>query len=160
MMFARIDDLTAQVEIIVFAKALDAVKDHLNNDAIVTVRGRVDHKDGEIKLVAQEVTPFEPTEEELAAAVGSPFAADPIRVVIDADTAEHPSVAAFVREIQGVVGLHKGPLPLEIVVRHGEDEVALECSDEHRVSRSHALVAELEGIDGVEVSSGVVASAA
>lgn len=158
MMFARIDDLTAQVEIIVFAKALDAVADHLHNDAIVTVRGRIDHKDGEVKLVAQEVQPFEPTEEELAAAAGSPFANEPIRVVIDADTAEHPSVAAFVSEISGVVDLHKGSLPLEIVVRKGEDEIALECGDRHKVKRSSALVAELEEIEGVRVDESPAAA--
>jgi DNA polymerase-3 subunit alpha len=160
MMFARIDDLTAQVEIIVFAKALDAVKEHLHNDAIVTVRGRIDHKDGEVKLVAQEVAPFEPTEEELAASAGSPFANDPIRLVINADTAEHPSVAAFVRDIHGVVDMHKGPLPLEIVVRKGDDEIALECGDAFNVSRSSALVAELEGIEGVQVDGGVPAGRA
>ena len=152
MMFARIDDLTAQVEIIVFAKALEAVKEHLHNDAIVTVRGRIDHKDGDVKVVAQEVQPFEPTEAELAAQSGSPFSSDPIRVVIDADTADHPSVASFVRDISGVVDLHKGPLPLEIVVKRGDDEIALECSDDHKVSRSNALVAELEEIEGVSVS--------
>lgn len=151
MMFARIDDLTAQVEIIVFAKALEAVREHLHNDAIVTVRGRIDHKEGEVKLVAQEVAPFEPTEEELAAAAGGAFSSEPIRVVIDADTAEHPSVASFVREISGVVDMHKGPLPLEIVVRQGDDEVALECSEAHKVSRSSALTAELEEIEGVSV---------
>ncbi len=152
MMFARIDDLTAQVEIIVFAKALEAVREHLHNDAIVTVRGRIDHKDGEVKLVAQEVTPFEPTDEELAASAGSPFSSEPVRVVIDADTAEHPSVASFVQEISGVVDLHRGPLPLEIVIRNGDDEVALECGDKHKVTRSSALVAELEEIEGVQVA--------
>jgi DNA polymerase-3 subunit alpha len=159
MMFARIDDLTAQVEIIVFAKALEGIQDNLHNDAIVTVRGRIDHKDGEVKLVAQEVTPFEPTEEELAAHAGSPFGGEPIRVVIDANTAEHPSVASLVRELQGVVDMHKGPLPLEIVVRKGDDEISLECGDAHKVSRSSALVAELEEIEGVQVS-GVVPAAA
>jgi DNA polymerase-3 subunit alpha len=152
MMFAKIDDLTAQVEIIVFAKALDAVREHLHNDAIVTVRGRIDHKDGEVKLIAQEVQPFEPTEEELAQYAGGTFDEDPLRVVIDADTAEHPSIASFVREIQGVVDLHRGPLPLEIVVRKGDQEVALECGDAHTVKRSSALVAELEDIDGVRVA--------
>ncbi|MGH2960150.1 MAG: hypothetical protein ACRDKE_11145, partial [Solirubrobacterales bacterium] len=105
-----------------------------------------------VKLVAQEVTPFEPTEEELAASAGSPFANEPIRVVIDADTAEHPSIAAFVRDIQGVVGMHKGPLPLEIVVRNGDEEVSLECGDMYKVSKSSAFIAELEEIDGVQVA--------
>jgi DNA polymerase-3 subunit alpha len=153
MMFATLDDLTAQVEIIIFAKTLEAVQDSLANDAVVTVRGRVDHKDaGQTKLVVQEAEPFEPTDEELAAGKTGSFNGDPIRLVINADTAEHPSVEALVKELQGVVGLHKGPLPLEIVVKTGEKEVALECGDGHRVSRSTALVAELEEITGVAVS--------
>ena len=152
MMFAKLDDLTGQVEIIVFAKALEANREHLVNDAVVTVRGKFERKDGELKIVAQEIEKFEPTEEELAASAGSPFAAEPLRVVIDADTAEHPSVEAFIRDIQNVTAGHKGPLPLEIVVRQGEEEVSLECGDDHRVSRSTALVAELEEIRGVAVS--------
>jgi DNA polymerase-3 subunit alpha len=152
MMFAKIDDLTAQVEIIVFAKALEAVREHLHNDAIVTVRGRIDHKDGEVKLVAQEVEPFEPTDEELAAAAGSSFSNDPIRVEIDVDTAEHPSIAELVRNLRGVADLHKGPLPLELIVKRGDEEIALECGDGHGVARSSALVAELEEIEGVRVA--------
>ncbi|MGH2905263.1 MAG: DNA polymerase III subunit alpha [Solirubrobacterales bacterium] len=157
MMFATLDDLTAQVEIIIFAKTLEAVKDSLANDAVVTVRGRVDHKEpGQTKLVVQEAEPFEPTEEELAVGNTGSFNGDPIRLVIDADTAEHPSVEALVRELEGVVRLHKGPLPLEIVVKKGEQAVALECGDGHRVARSNALVAELEEIAGVAVPGAVV----
>lgn len=152
MMFAKLDDLTAQVELIVFAKTLESVEEHMGNDAVVTVRGRIDHKgQGETKLIAQEVEPFEPSEEELAEAAGGAFSADPIRLTINADTAEHPTVESFVREIQGVVDVHKGSLPLEIVVRHGEAETALECGDDHRVSRTTALVAELQEIAGIDV---------
>ena len=82
-----------------------------------------------------------------------------IRVVIDADTADHPSVASFVREIQGVVDGHKGPLPLEIVVKKGEEEISLECGDMYRVSRSNALVAELEELGGIEVTSAAAKAA-
>jgi DNA polymerase-3 subunit alpha len=153
MMFATLDDLTGQVEILLFAKTLEAVGEHIANDAVVIVKGRIDHKDAsETKLVVQEAEVFEPTEQELAAAATGAFSAEPIRVVIDANTAEHPSVEALVRELQGVVGLHKGPLPLEIVVKNGENEIALECGDGHRVSRSTALVAELEGITGVAIA--------
>ena len=53
-------------------------------DRRVIVRGRVDHKDrGETKLVVQEVEPFEPTPEEIAAAGAAaelaPAAAPPRR---------------------------------------------------------------------------------
>jgi DNA polymerase-3 subunit alpha len=50
MMFATLDDLEGRVEMIVFAKALEANGDVIDTDAVVLVRGRVDHKDrGETK---------------------------------------------------------------------------------------------------------------
>ncbi|MBI4898578.1 MAG: DNA polymerase III subunit alpha [Actinobacteria bacterium] len=160
MMFATLDDLTGQVEILIFATALEAVQEHIANDAVITVRGRVDHKEAnETKLVVQEAEPFEPTDEEIAAAVGGVFGGgEPIRVVIDADTAEHPSVEALVRELHGVVSLHKGSAPLEIVVRTGDAETALECGEGHRVTRSAGLLAEIEGISGLEVEAAATTS--
>ena len=67
MMFATLDDLEGQVELLVFNSAYAANADKVDVDKIVIVRGRVDHKEeGETKLVAQEVEAFEPTAEEVA----------------------------------------------------------------------------------------------
>ena len=66
MMFATLDDLEGQVELLVFNSAYAANADKVDVDKIVIVRGRVDHKEeGETKLVAQEVEAFEPTAEEV-----------------------------------------------------------------------------------------------
>ena len=62
MMFATLDDLEGQVEMLVFNSAYAANADKVDVDKVVIVRGRVDHKEaGETKLVAQEVEAFEPT---------------------------------------------------------------------------------------------------
>src|SRR5438045_2915996 len=67
MMFATLDDLEGQVELLVFNSAYAQNAEKVDTDRIVIVRGRVDHKEqGETKLVAQEVEPFEPTPEEMA----------------------------------------------------------------------------------------------
>src|SRR5262249_50328320 len=66
MMFATLDDLEGQVEMLVFNSAYEKNQGLVQNDAVVLVRGRVDHKErGETKLVAQEVTVFEPDNEEI-----------------------------------------------------------------------------------------------
>jgi DNA polymerase-3 subunit alpha len=66
MLFATLDDLEAQVEILVFSKAYTANADKIDTDAVVIVRGRIDHKEqGETKVVVQECEPFEPTPEEV-----------------------------------------------------------------------------------------------
>ena len=60
MAFARLDDGMTQVEVVVFGKVYGACREHLLEDAIVIVKGRVDRRDeGETKLRAIEIAPFE-----------------------------------------------------------------------------------------------------
>src|SRR5215210_5838870 len=66
MMFATLDDLEGQVEMLVFNSSYASNADKVDVDKIVIVKGRVDHKEeGETKLVAQEVEVFEPSDEEV-----------------------------------------------------------------------------------------------
>jgi DNA polymerase-3 subunit alpha len=66
MMFATLDDLDGAVEIVVFEKALDAVEKLLEADAIVLVRGRVDHKEaGKSCVIVQDAERFDPSEKEI-----------------------------------------------------------------------------------------------
>ncbi len=66
MMFATLDDLEAQVEILIFNSAYGSNEAKLDTDKVVIVRGRVDHKEkGETKLVVQDVELFEPSAEEV-----------------------------------------------------------------------------------------------
>jgi DNA polymerase-3 subunit alpha len=69
MMFATLDDLDGSVEIVVFEKAMPAVEDLLGADAIVLVRGRVDHKEaGKSCIIVQDAERFDPSESEIAKA--------------------------------------------------------------------------------------------
>ncbi|HEX9968076.1 MAG TPA: DNA polymerase III subunit alpha, partial [Solirubrobacterales bacterium] len=55
MMFATLDDVEGQVEMLVFKADQSESAEVIQPDAIVLVRGRLDHKDrGETKLVVQE----------------------------------------------------------------------------------------------------------
>ena len=66
MMFATLDDIDGAVELVVFEKALAAAEGVIAADAIVLVRGRVDHKEaGKVCMIVQDVDPFEPTEKEI-----------------------------------------------------------------------------------------------
>jgi len=63
MVFMRLDDLTGSTEIVIFNSVLAAARELLASDAIIVVRGRVDHKEGETKMIAMEVTAFEASPE-------------------------------------------------------------------------------------------------
>jgi DNA polymerase III subunit alpha len=59
MVFMRLDDVTGGAEIVVFNSTYAAAADLCVPDRILIVRGRVDHKEGETKLLASDVKPFE-----------------------------------------------------------------------------------------------------
>lgn len=54
MIFAKIEDLQANAEILVFPKMLEKVGDIIANDKIVAVDGFVSFKDGALKILAEE----------------------------------------------------------------------------------------------------------
>ncbi len=66
MLFATLDDLEGQVEILVFNTAYDDNVDRLALDKVVIVRARIDKPSSdETKLVVQKVEAFEPTQQEV-----------------------------------------------------------------------------------------------
>src|SRR5215213_3188149 len=143
MMFATLDDLEGQVELLVFNSAYAANADKVDVDKIVIVRGRVDHKEaGETKLVAQEVEPFEPSEEEVVrAAEAAP--AEPVArrltIQVSPDVPE-----TFLEDLREVVSHHRGEHELLLTV--GERQLLL--GPDFRVSADGACRAELAGLTG------------
>jgi DNA polymerase III subunit alpha len=64
MVFMRLDDLSGSLETVVFNSVYAAARELLVPDRVLVLKGRVDHKqEGETKLIAIEVVPFEATAE-------------------------------------------------------------------------------------------------
>src|SRR4051812_24341623 len=60
MVFMRLDDVTGGAEVVVFNSVYAQSRELCTMDRILIVKGRVDHKqEGETKLLAMEVAPFE-----------------------------------------------------------------------------------------------------
>ena len=59
MVFLRLDDLTGSAEAVVFNSVYAASRELCEADRVLVLKGRVDHKEGESKLIAIEVTEFE-----------------------------------------------------------------------------------------------------
>jgi len=143
MMFATLDDLEGQVELLVFNSAYAANADKVDVDKIVIVRGRVDHKEeGETKLVAQEVEAFEPSPEEvLRAAEAAPAEAVVQRLTIHVSAGVSEG---FLEDLKEVVSHHRGDHELLLAV--GERRLLL--GSDWRVSADGACRAELAGLTG------------
>ena len=59
MVFLRLDDLSGSLETVVFNSVYTSARELLAADRVLVVKGRVDHKEGETKLIALEIVPFE-----------------------------------------------------------------------------------------------------
>jgi DNA polymerase-3 subunit alpha len=55
MLFMKLEDLTGKAEVVVFPNLLEAKPECLQENKIIFVAGRVDNRNGEIKIVADDV---------------------------------------------------------------------------------------------------------
>jgi DNA polymerase-3 subunit alpha len=144
MAFATLDDVEGQVEMLVMGKAYEASVEFLAADAIVVVRGRLDHKGrGETKLVAQEVELFEPTEDEVAKARAARDTG-PLRLSIDA-AAFGPTL---IEELKGILENFPGESEVLLVMKTRDGVRELRFGRDYRVRRSAGLDAELDALLG------------
>ena len=151
MMFATLDDLEGEVEIIVFGKSLEEYGGALGVDELVLVRGRVDHKDkGKTCLVVQSVERFDPTPEEVEAATQAAARAalppEPLLLRLDAAGSSIP--AAILDELKHVLGNHAGELDVVLDIRTSTGERRLRFGEGYRVAPTPGLRAELEHVLG------------
>ena len=142
MMFATLDDLEGQVEMLVFNSAYASNEAKIDMGKVLLVRGRVDHPErGATKLIAQEVEVFEPTDEEVEQARKQADVAPlPRRIVLQVDGGAD---AAFLEDLKHVVCGARGDYELWLKV--GARTLVL--GEEFRVSPNcrHEL-AELAGV--------------
>jgi DNA polymerase-3 subunit alpha len=142
MMFATLDDVEGQVEMLVFKADEAESANVIQPDAIVLVRGRIDHKDrGETKLVVQEAQRFEPDSAEIEKATKlAPAAtpAGPFEVPIDIAQLSDE----LCEELKAVLEHHKGDAEVFLVV----GEKRLKVGEKYRVKPSGMLRTELDHV--------------
>jgi DNA polymerase-3 subunit alpha len=144
MSFATLDDIEGQLEMLVMGKAYEASRDFLAADAIVVVRGRLDHKGGgETKLVAQEVELFQPTEDEVAKARAARDTG-PLKLNIDSTAFG----ASLVEELKGILEHFPGESEVLLVMKTRQGIRELQFGREYRVRRSAGLDAEIDALLG------------
>jgi DNA polymerase III subunit alpha len=144
MMFATLDDVEGQVELLVFKADQAESAAVITPDAIVVVRGRLDHKDrGETKLVVQEAERFEPDAAEIAAAPAiSSVHSGPFEVPLETGMVSQ----GLLDELKSVLEHHKGDTDVHFVVSNAGETTLLQCGEGYRVRPSGRLRSELDHV--------------
>jgi len=146
MMFATLDDVEGQVEMLIFKADEAESAAVVAPDAVVVVRGRIDHKErGETKLVVQEAERFEPDRAEIekaSAAAGRPE--EPLTLRINAADFR----PTLVEELKTVFEHFQGETEVLLEMQTREGLRRLRFGTEYRVKASSGLRAELDAVLG------------
>jgi len=134
---ATLEDLTGSVEVVFWPAVFRAAHEALVEDAVLVVTGRVESRDEAVKLVANRVT-----EPDLSEVRGTP-----VEVRFDLDQCTPDAL----RRLRGVLGNHRGHVPVHLRVRAGEGDRRWRLGDELRVTRRPGLLGELKSAFGPDV---------
>jgi DNA polymerase-3 subunit alpha len=133
MVFMRLDDVSGSVETIVFNSVYGAARDLLEADRILVVKGRIDHKEGETKLIAMEVAPFEATPER-----------SEVRLKLDARKAP----AGTIQELAALLREYPGEAPVVAAIETSGGPLTLAFGPDYRVHPEPDLFAEVKSLLG------------
>jgi DNA polymerase III subunit alpha len=133
MVFLRLDDVVGSAEVVVFNSVYAASRELLVPDAVLVVKARVDHKEGESKLIALEVTAFEATPERRE-----------VRLKLDARRAR----AGIIRELAAVVRDFPGEAPVVVDLETSEGPRTLQFGSDYRVKPEPDFFAEVKALLG------------
>jgi DNA polymerase III subunit alpha len=133
MVFMRLDDVLGSAEVVVFNSVYAAARELLVTDSVLVVKARVDHKEGESKLIALEVSSFEATPERRE-----------VRLRLDARIAP----AGIIRELAAVVRDFPGEAPVLVDLVTSEGERLFRFGSDYRVRPAPDFFAEVKALLG------------
>jgi DNA polymerase-3 subunit alpha len=130
-----LEDLGAAVEVMVFPRVMTDFGHVLDNDAIICVRGRIDLRDDEPKLIAGELTAPElaVTDEDA-----------PVRIQVRIAALSDAKVVA----LKELLMRHPGSCPVFSHLVGPDKTTVIKLGDEFRVEPRTALYAELRELFG------------
>jgi DNA polymerase-3 subunit alpha len=134
MVFLRLDDLSGSVETVVFNSVYASSRELLEVDRVLVVKGRVDHKqEGETKLIALEVGPFEATPER-----------SEVRLRVDARRAP----AGLIRELADLTRRYPGDLAVVVALETSVGRQTYAFGPDFRVRAEPSFYAEVKALLG------------
>ncbi|MGA9761019.1 MAG: DNA polymerase III subunit alpha [Gaiellaceae bacterium] len=139
MAFMRLDDVSGGAEVVVFNSVYAQTRELCSSDQVLIVKGRIDHKEGESKLLAMELKAFESVPEKRE-----------VRLRVDARKAP----AGIVSELAALVRDFPGDSPVLLDVETSDGARQLRLGPAYKVKPSGDFFAEAKALLG---EAGVVA---
>ncbi len=148
MVFATLEDLSGSVELVIFADTLDESGGAVEQDAVVLVKGKVDHKDASRTcVVASSVERFEPSDDEIARAeeqAARVVVPEVLALRLDAGAVQ----ADLFEDLKEVLATFPGESVVVVELSSAAGSRRVRLGADFRVQRSAGLYAELAQLLG------------
>lgn len=132
MVYFSVEDLQGSVEAVAFPKTVAEHGPMIREDAIVVMRGRIDHRGDDVKFIVHTISEPEMTEDLT------------VRVRVSASRLS----TSVVENLKSVLSNHPGSAPVFIHMTSDGGEKVLRVGAEHNVEPRSALFAELRELLG------------
>jgi DNA polymerase-3 subunit alpha len=132
MVFFQLEDLEGSVEVVAFPKTVNEYGPLIQEDSILVVRGRLDHRGDDVKVIARELQELDVRD------------VSTLRLTVPAAKLS----ADLVTRLKSVLVNHPGPASVILEMANGDRRKVLKLSDEFRVELRSALYAELRELLG------------
>ncbi len=132
-MFFELEDLEGSVEVVCFPRTVAEYGPLVQEDAIVMVSARLDHRGEDIKVIAREVS-------EVAVRQGGSL--------VTLEVPANRLSADVVQKLKKVLSNHPGQVPVHLHMTGSKGHKVLKIDDEFRVEPRSALYAELRELLG------------
>jgi DNA polymerase-3 subunit alpha len=133
MVFLRLEDVTGSVETVVFNSTYERARELCTTDRILIVKGRIDRKEGETKLVAMEISAFEAVAEKRE-----------VWLKIDATKAE----AGTIRELAALIKDFPGESPVYADLTTSQGKKVYAFGPQYKVKPAPDFYAEVKMLLG------------
>ncbi|HEY5684450.1 MAG TPA: DNA polymerase III subunit alpha [Acidimicrobiia bacterium] len=132
MVFFQLEDLEGSVEVVCFPKTVAEHGPRINEDAIVVVSGRLDHRGDDVKIIARELSELQVRN------------TTTLRLRVPAERLS----SDLIDRLKSVFSNHPGTSAVLLHMVHGDRNKVVKLSDDFRVELRSALYAELRELLG------------
>jgi DNA polymerase-3 subunit alpha len=129
-----VEDLTGEIQVMVFPKVYEAVAAYCHTDAILLVKGRLDTGEDSPRLMAMEISA-----PDLSVDRNTPFVVSVAAGQCTPDTVER---------LKSVLGAHPGPTEVHLKMSAGSRTTVLRLDEAFRVTAAPSLGADLKALLG------------